>query len=111
MVAPSNTFYIKRNDTAPAIEEYLRNADGTVVPLTGASVQFHMRDGTGTVKVNSPATIVDIPTGHVKYSWISTDTNAAGTFYLEWQVTLASGLIVTTPNYIDYPVQIAADIV
>ena len=110
MTAPNSTFFIKQNDTSPVIEEYLRNADGSALDVSASTVVFHMRDGFGTVKVSSPATIVNGPQGWVRYSWIAADTNQAGTFYREWQVTLPSGRIVTTPNYTDYPVQISTDI-
>jgi hypothetical protein len=111
MVAPNNTFYIKQGDTAPEIEEYLRNADGTAINLTGASgLEFHMMFGNGTVKTNAAATLVSGPLGRIKYSWVLADTDTAGTFYREWKATLASGKIVRTPNYTDYPVEITAKI-
>lgn len=111
MTAPNNTFFIKQGNTAPEIEEYLRNADGTAIDLTGASVlEFHMRNAAGTVIVNAAATAVTPTKGRIKYSWVLADTSTAGTFYREWKVVLASGRTVSIPNYIDYPVQIAAKI-
>ena len=57
MTSPNSTFFIKQNDTLPVIQEYLRNADGTAINLSGASVAFHMMFGDGTLKVNSGAVI------------------------------------------------------
>jgi|SRR6516164_6857234 len=110
MTSPNSTFFIKQNDTLPVIQEYLRNADGTAINLSGASVAFHMMFGDGTLKVNSGAVIDNAVTGLVHYAWVGVDTNTAGTFYREWQVTTAGGGIVTTPNWTDYPVQITAQI-
>lgn len=109
MAAPNNTFYIKQGDTAPDIEEYLRNADGSAITNI-SHVDFHMRDASGAVKVNSAGTVVDATKGRVKYSWVGADTNTAGTYYREWEATLNSGDVVTTPNFTDYPVQISAQI-
>jgi hypothetical protein len=112
MTAPNNTFYIKQNDTLPVIQEYLRNADGTAIDLTtiSGSPKFHMRDGAGTVKVNSNGTVISPTLGLVQYAWTGADTNTAGAYYREWEITFLSGKIVTTPNFMDYPVQISANI-
>jgi len=110
MVTPIQTFYIKQGDLSPSIVEFLRNADGTAINLTACTVRFHMRDGTGTVKINAAATIDNATTGQVHYDWSGTDTNTAGTFYREWEVTLPSTKTVTSPNYTDYPVQISPQI-
>jgi hypothetical protein len=110
MVAPNNTFFIKQGDRIPVIQEYLRNADGTAIILTGSTVEFHMRDGTGAIIINVAASIIDAINGLVEYDWAAPDTATAGTFYREWEVNLPSGKTVTTPNYTDYPVQIAPQI-
>ena len=36
-------FNIKQNDTSPSLQATLKDASGTVIILTGASVRFHMK--------------------------------------------------------------------
>lgn len=90
------TFTIKRNDTSPLFEHEL-----TPTPdLTGATVVFNMKTTGGVSKVNrGAATIVGDPTlGIVRYSWLAADTNTAGLFNAEYEVTYANGKIETFPN-------------
>lgn len=106
------TFTIKKDDTGPTIMEYLYDSDGSPINLTGASVEFHLLDPDGsTITVNSAATIADATTGKVSYAWQAADTDTAGVFKREWQITFGSGMIVTVPNDgIGYPVIITTDI-
>ena len=110
MASPLIVFYIKQGDLSPSIQEYLRNADGSAIVLTGCTVKFHMMDSSGNVVINTAATIDNALTGQVHYDWSGSDTATAGTFYREWEVTLPSGKTVTTPNWTNYPVQITAQI-
>lgn len=91
------TFYIKQNDTSPAIQATLKDPDGTVVNLAGSSVRFHMADMAGTIKVDTTATIVDND-GVVRYSWQAGDTDTAGLYKAEFEVTYADSTIETFPN-------------
>jgi hypothetical protein len=91
-------FYIKRNDTLPSLQATLTRS-GSAVNLTGLSVKFHMRDAyTGTVVINSPATIVDAVNGIVEYLWEPADTVAAGLYEGEFEVTIAPDKVMTFPN-------------
>lgn len=93
----SKVFYIKRNDRDPSIAYELtpRSLD-----LTGATVVFNMKDASGSVKVNRGAGSVVTATGTptVKYDWAAGDTDTAGTFYGEFEVTFASGAPGSFPN-------------
>ena len=91
-------FHIARNDTAPPIEATLTDADGVPVNLTSATVRFHMRDSSQTVKVNALATIVTPSAGLVRYNWAAVDTNQSGRFEAQWQVTFADTTIRTFPS-------------
>lgn len=92
------TFYIKQNDTSPALQVTLKDGDGNVVDFTGATVVFSMSAG-GVVKVNEQAaTSVDAANGVVKYSWAAGDTDTPGNYLGEFEVTFAGGAIQTYPN-------------
>ena len=93
-------FYIKQNDTLPAIIANLTDANDAAVNLTGATVKFNMRvDPAGAVKVNAAgATIEDAESGQVSYAWISANTDTADDYEAEFQVTFAGGAAQTFPG-------------
>lgn len=93
-------FVIKQNDTTPAITSTLKDADGGPVNLTGATVRFIMRrKGAGTPKVDGEATIGSPATaGGVSYAWDAADTDTAGRYDAEFEVTFAGGAKQTFPN-------------
>lgn len=90
---------VKQGDLLPELTAILKDADGNIVDLTGAtSAEFHMVPvGGGVAKVNATATIVDPPAGEVKYTWQGTDTDTVGDFYAEFEVTWV-GKTETFPN-------------
>jgi len=92
----ADTFYIKRNDTSPAIKYQL----DPKVDLTDASVVFNMARAGGAPVVNrGAAEIVGDPTdGIVSYSWSGADTEQAAQFRGEFEVTYADGEVETFPN-------------
>lgn len=93
------SFYIHRNDTAPALQATLRDYAGTVINLTGATVTFTMVGSDGTKKVNrQSATVVDAAGGIVKYVWQVGDTNEAGSFKGQWEVTYSDLTKQTFPQ-------------
>ena len=103
-------FSIKRNDLLPALEVVLRDADGDPVDLTSATgCVFHMRDEAdevlkitgGTCNINADPT-----TGKVTYVWGTkalTDTDTAGVYYGEFEVTWTGGKLQSFPSigYVD----------
>ena len=92
-------FFIKQNDTAPILQASLKDANDQIITLTGATVQFKMRAVSSTTAlINSSATIVDADSGSVKYEWVANDTQTAGSYFAEFQVTFAGGRIETFPN-------------
>ena len=106
----NETFYIKRNDTSPAIRITCQDGDGVAVDLTGASVRFHLEDDAGTVVVDAAASIVTAASGIVQYAWGAADTSTAGYFYAEFEVTYADNTVETFPNYGKIEVVISSDI-
>lgn len=105
------TFYIKQNDTSPAMLATLQDANGSAVSLVGASVRFHMRSvNGGNPVVDAAATIVTPASGLVRYNWLAADTNTVGTYQAEFEVTYADTSIETFPNDGYIAVQIIDDI-
>lgn len=102
--AEVETFYVKQGDLLPVIEATLKDSNAQPVPLAGCTVKFHMRPRSGgTVKINALATKIDdnvTPStrGIVQYPWTGTDTDTAGNFDCEWEVTTAGGHTITFPN-------------
>lgn len=93
------TFYIKQNDTSPAMLATLQDADGDAINLIGASVRFHMRAiGSNQAVVDAAATVVTPISGTVRYDWSAADTINIGSYQAEFEVTYADASIETFPN-------------
>jgi len=105
------TFYVKQNDTSPAMLATLQDASLAAVDIRGASVRFHMRPiGSTQVTVDAAATIVDALAGEVRYDWQAADTATVGAYQAEFEVTYAGDIIETFPNDAYIRVQIIDDI-
>jgi len=105
------TFYIKQNDTSPALLATLQDADGIAVNITGAAIRFHMRQiGSTAVDVDAAAVIVTALDGLVRYDWQAADTATIGSYQAEIEVTYADGTIETFPNDGYIRVEIIKDI-
>lgn len=92
-------FWIRQGDTAPQLEVTCQDDNGNAVDLSGATaVQFHLADKQYAEKVSASGSIKDAAAGKVVYAWSDGDTDEAGEFYGEFQVTHADGSIQTFPN-------------
>lgn len=91
------TFYLKTGDTSPSL---LSTLSPDTVDLTGASVVFNMRLNSGAVKVSRAAAVIVTETGTptVRYDWQAADTDTAGFYSAEFEVTYAGGAVETFPN-------------
>jgi hypothetical protein len=102
VVVPSSTriadFHIKKGDLFPAIRQKLKRDDGSAIDLTGASVNFRMREPGQAIKVNAAATIIDIPTGDVSYQWAGTDTDTEALYDGEWVISRGGSLETVPAN-------------
>lgn len=98
------TFFIKRNDTSPAVEYALSTDDGPV-NLTGATVKFYM----GSV-VDASADVLNAIGGIVSYQWQVGDTSSYGFFNAEFEVTYSDGTKETFPNNGYISVHISPDL-
>lgn len=98
-------FTLRLGDTATPITATLTDEDGVPVNIQGATVKFRMwPEAGGTIKVNANATNAQVgdgsdgTRGHVSYQWQTTDTDTAGDYLAEWQVTFANTRVQTFPN-------------
>lgn len=104
----TETFYIKRGDTAPALRLVLEPA---TVDLTGATVQFQMRPKGGTISVDRTAAVITATgTPTVQYTWQASDTATAGLYEAEFRVTYDDGAIETFPNNGYIAVRVGEDV-
>ena len=99
------TFFMKRNDDQPTLDVALRDDKNRPVDVTGATVLFHMRNtADDTTKISGGSvTVLSASKGEVRDSWSTSNTNTAGNFEAEFQVTFAEGGVQSFPNdgYID----------
>jgi hypothetical protein len=104
-------FNIKRGDRLPSIRATLA-AGGEVVNLAGATVvKFILAPkGGGPVKVKANAVVVNAAQGLVRYDWAAADTDTAGQFQGEWEVTWADGKPQTFPTASYHSIDILADL-
>jgi hypothetical protein len=89
---------IKRNDTRPFWPVTLTYDDGTVADLNSASVRFIAMDSSGVVAIDSNAVITDPVAGQCEWRPGALDTQIAGIYSSEWEVTFADGTIQTFPT-------------
>lgn len=107
-------FSLKAHDRLPSIQATLKNPDGSLLDLTGAtSVKFIMKlkDAPGTVKVNAAAVVVAPATGGiVRYDWLAIDTDAVGSYQAEWEITWTGGKKQTVPTTSYHTIDVLADL-
>lgn len=103
-------FSIKRGDLLPVLAATLKRpataaellldptSKDRPVDLSAGSVKFLMRQSAGDVAViSAAASIVSPADGTVQYNWVSGDTDTAGRFQGEFELTVA-GKKYTFPN-------------
>lgn len=96
----ADLFIIKQNDRRESIKRTLKDSAVVAINLTGATVKFIMKaTPTGTAKVNAAAVVVGPAVdGVVQYNWAAGDTDTAGLFLAEFEVTFADATKHSFPN-------------
>lgn len=92
------TVTLKRGYRLPKLRQQLKQADGTPVPLTGASVRLLMGIPGKPRKVAAAATILDAANGIVEYAWAAGDVDTVGVYLAEWECTFADGPLPVPNN-------------
>lgn len=98
------TFYIKQNDGQPYYPATVKDADGDVVPISGAAIVCTMKNvRTGDIKINRQSTgcvITSGDLGEFEYRWQtgSGDTDTIGKYHIEFEITPGSGGKFTIPS-------------
>ena len=106
----AKAFRLKKNDLSRSI--IWRPATADAPPVTGSTAVFNMKDSSDVLKVNRAAATIDEDTKGVffQYNWVVGDTDTAGTFEAEFEITLAGGNPETHPNEENISVVIIEDI-
>lgn len=95
---------VKTNDLQPYYYVEVLDASGTAIALSGATIVCTMRnvhDPSGTPKINRQSTgisITDASAGKFRYAWQAGETDTAGKYYIEFEITPSSGGKFTVPS-------------
>ena len=96
--------HVKQNDRRPTAPAVLKRGNNVVNLTTANQVTFKMRPIHGIdLKVNAEATVLAAASGSVEYRWADGDTDIAGEYLAEWEVTWSDGTTETFPT-IDYDI-------
>lgn len=111
-----NKFFIKRNDTLPALGIVVidRACLGNKVPLNLSGVTactFTMTTDCGDIKIMAkPAQILSYSGGTIVYNWEEEDTNEEGIYNGEFQLLFSSGSRMSLPQIGNISIEIGKDI-
>src|SRR5581483_6238194 len=99
----------KQGDTGVVFTDTLTYSDGSPADLTGAIVQFVVRNlaSASPVILTGSGTVTSATAGDVQYSPSPQDTAVPGDFTACWVVTFATGQVMTFPSvgYIDVTIE------
>lgn len=102
------THEMKQGDTDPSVRRRLISAtDKQPIDLTDVTGKFFLMDVDGNLIVDGTVTFESPRTdGVFRYDWEAGDTDDAGDYTAEFQLTFLSGAVLTVPNdgYISVPI-------
>lgn len=90
-------FSIKRGATVPPFNATIEAAGGPV-NLLGAAVLLRLRLVGSPVALEFAAGVVSSAAGTVRYQWQVGDTDMAGVYYAEWDITFADNSHLIVPS-------------
>jgi hypothetical protein len=96
----ADTLRLKKNDLQPYYYAQLKDAADNPVDLTAAAIVCTMRAADGTLKIDRQSagiSITDAANGKFEYRWQSGDTDTAGKYFIEFEITPQSGGKFTVP--------------
>lgn len=105
----SAVYFLKAGSTARKFYDQIQ-FDGTAVDLTGATVVFVLKNLSTGVAARLSATIDAPASGLVEYTPSATDVQTSGNYHAEWEVTLASGAVLSFPENRNHHVRILEDL-
>jgi hypothetical protein len=92
-------FIMKKNDTLPWLRATLRQGNAEPIDLTEADIVKFIAKSQGVTKlITKTALIVDAVSGLVEVRFAASDTDVAGTFDCEFEITWEPGYLQTVPN-------------
>lgn len=112
----NNVFFIKQNDTLPAIQVKVRTRGylDQIKPFNMSGVTactFSMADDCGNLVIASAiAQITCVSGGTIQYNWADGDTSGVGKFIGEFELVFAGGNKMTIPTLGNIGIQISKDI-
>jgi hypothetical protein len=101
-------YVLKAGDSWPPLAATLSDGSGPVNLTTADSVRWIMKSGS--TVVSGPCVVADAVNGRVAYAWDPGDTDTAGAYQGEFEVTWNVGEVETFPNDGYVSVQIIADL-
>lgn len=101
---------IKQGDLFPPIDDIVKDENDVVVDVTGATIQFSMREARepSSVKISlANGSVVNGAQGKIRYQPAGTDTDTPGTYEAEFRVTplIGNPMRVPTTGYITVVVE------
>ena len=95
----ASSFTLKKGARQPVLKAQLLDSADVAVDLTGATVRFRMRARDGNaLKVDVAAAVTNALEGRVEYAWGATDTDTAGFFLGEFELTHADTTKQVVPS-------------
>jgi len=91
-------FYINQGDTSPSLVATLKGSNGQAKDLTNATVVFKVGTDPDNLIVNKTVTPFAASGGIMVYDWESGETDTAGTYLFEFEVTYSDNTKETFPN-------------